>query len=612
MCGIVGYIGKKQAAPILLEGLSKLEYRGYDSAGIAVADGSGNFNVEKCSGRLKILIEKTDGGKRVKGVCGIGHTRWATHGMPNYQNAHPHNSADGSITIVHNGIIENYAEIKRKLEKSGYLFYSQTDTEVIVNLIDYYYKKYKSGPVDAISRFMNRARGSYAIAAMFEGIENKIYAAKKESPLILGIGKNEFFLASDVPAVLKYTKNVLYVDNGEIAEITSNEIKLFDIDKNIVSKDPVEIDMDISAAEKGGWEHFMIKEIHEQPKAVQDTLRSYLDSDTIDLSDTGIEENVIKKFRDITIVGCGSAFHVGVTLQYIFEELLKIPVRVEMASEFRYRNPLIGSDSLVLAISQSGETADTIAAVKEANKRGAITLSILNVWGSTIARESDFVMYTKAGPEIAVATTKAYSAQLICGYLLALKFAQIRKKIDCAKLNRYLSELKLLPEKIGLILNNKAQIQRYAAERSNVSDVFIIGRGIDYSIGLEGALKLKEISYIHTEAFAAGELKHGTISLIEHGTLVVGILTGENLLEKTKSNMQETLSRGATLFGITLEKYASKTEEISERIFIPDTCEIFAASLAIVPLQLLSYYISVQRGNDVDKPRNLAKSVTVE
>ncbi len=612
MCGIVGYTGKKQAAPILLDGLSKLEYRGYDSAGIAVLNGNGEFTIEKASGKLKFLYNKTDGGKKVDGVCGIGHTRWATHGLPNELNAHPHISADGEVTVVHNGIIENYVELKTKLEKSGYSFYSQTDTEVIVNLIDYYYKKYRFGPIDAISRFMNRARGSYAIAVMFRSYSDTIFAARKDCPMILGVGKGESFLASDVPAILKYTKNVLYVNNGEIAKIEKNEIKIFDSDQNPVFREQKIIDWDISAAEKNGWEHFMIKEIHEQPQAVKDTLRSYVKEDEIDLSETGIEKNTIETFHDITIVGCGSAYHVGVTLQYVFEKLLRIPVRVELASEFRYRNPLVDSQSLIIAISQSGETADTLAAIKEAKKRGAVTLSIVNVLGSSISRESDFVMYTKAGPEIAVATTKAYSAQLICGYLIALKFAEIRCGMGRMEIKNYLSELNKIPQKIQTILNNKEQIQRFAAEKVNTADVFIIGRGIDYSASLEGALKLKEISYIHTEAFAAGELKHGTISLIENGTLVIGILTQDSLFEKTKSNMQETRSRGATLLGITFEDNHQLDGEIDECFYIPAICELFAASLAVVPLQLLSYYISVQKGNDVDKPRNLAKSVTVE
>ncbi len=612
MCGIVGYIGDRQAAPVLLDGLSKLEYRGYDSAGIAVVNGNGDFTVEKSSGRLKFLFDKTCGGKKIDGVCGIGHTRWATHGLPNELNAHPHVTADGYVTVVHNGIIENYVELKTKLEKSGYSFYSQTDTEVIVNLIDYYYKKYGLGPVDAISRFMNRVRGSYAIAVMFKNDPEVIYAARKDSPMILGVGEGESFLASDVPAILKYTRNVLYLNNCEIAEIKKSYIKIFDIDKNPVFREHKLIDWDISAAEKDGWEHFMIKEIHEQPKAVKDTLGSFVNGNDIDLSETGIDENIIKTFRNITFVGCGSAYHVGVTLQYVFESLLRIPVRVELASEFRYRNPLVDSQTLIIAISQSGETADTLAAIKEAKKRGAVTFSIVNVVGSSISRESDYVMYTKAGPEIAVATTKAYSAQLICGYLLAIKFSEIRRGLSKSEKEKMLFELGGISEKIESILNNKEQLQRLAAEKSNTIDVFIIGRGIDYSASLEGALKLKEISYVHTEAFAAGELKHGTISLIENGTLVIGILTQKDLFEKTRSNMQETRSRGATLLGITFAGENKLEEEIDSCIYIPKIHELFSASLVVIPLQLLSYYISIQKGNDVDKPRNLAKSVTVE
>ncbi len=612
MCGIVGFIGKQQAAPVLLDGLSKLEYRGYDSAGIAIRKADGNIEVSKAKGRLNILAEQVDGGKAVEGVCGIGHTRWATHGEPSSENAHPHFSNDESVVGVHNGIIENYQELKEMLSKKGYKFVSQTDTEVVIMLLDYYYKKKGLESLQALQKTINRVRGSYALAVMFKDKPNEIYAVKKDSPMILGVENDEVFLASDVPAILKYARNVYYIDDLEIACLRQGEVIVYNEDLEIIEKELVHIDWDVTAAEKGGYEHFMMKEIHEQSRAIKDTMASVIVDNKIDYSIVGITEEELKNIKQIHIVACGSSYHVGIAAQYVIEDLTRVPVRVELASEFRYRNPILGSEDLVIVISQSGETADTLAALREAKKQGVKTFAMVNVIGSSIAREADYTFYTLAGPEIAVATTKAYSAQLIACNLLALHMASVKGMITQERCTELLVELQTLPEKMESILEDKERIQRFAAEHANAKDVFFIGRGIDYAIGLEGSLKMKEISYIHSEAYAAGELKHGTISLIEDGILVISLLTQEALYEKLVSNMIEVKSRGAYIMGLTNEGYTGIDDSSDFTVFIPKTESYFTSTLAAVPLQLMGYYISVARGLDVDKPRNLAKSVTVE
>ena len=612
MCGIVGYVGKEQAAPILLNGLAKLEYRGYDSAGLAVRDGESPVEVVKAKGRLKALEEKTNNGLAIKGTCGIGHTRWATHGEPSENNAHPHISDDYNVVGVHNGIIENYQELRDKLVKNGYEFYSSTDTEVAIKLIDYYYKKYEHTPVDAINHAMVRIRGSYAFAIMFKEYPDEIYVARKDSPMILGVSDGNCYVGSDVPAILNYTRNVYYIGNMEIGRLADGNITFYNLDGDEIEKELVEIKWDAKAAEKGGYEHFMMKEIHEQPKAIADTLNSVLKDGKLDLSAVDLSDEEIKKISQIYIVACGSAYHVGVVAQYVMEDLAKIPVRVELASEFRYRKPLLDSDGLVIVISQSGETADSLAALRLAKDKGLKTLGIVNVVGSSIAREADNVFYTLAGPEISVATTKAYSTQLIAAYCLAIQFAKVRGEIADDVYSTYLEELKTIPDKIEKILEDKERIQWFAAKVANSKDIFFIGRGIDYAVSLEGSLKLKEISYIHSEAYAAGELKHGTISLIEDNILVIGVLTQSELYEKTISNMVECKSRGAYLMGLTTYGKYEVEDTVEFTVYIPKIDEHFAASLAVVPLQLLGYYVSVAKGLDVDKPRNLAKSVTVE
>ena len=612
MCGIVGFTGKHQAAPILLDGLSKLEYRGYDSAGIAVRDGDKETEVIKAKGRLKVLIEKTNGGESVPGTCGIGHTRWATHGEPSETNAHPHVSENGNVVAVHNGIIENYQELKAKLLRKGYTFYSATDTEVAVNLVDYYYKKYGESPVEAVGHAMVRIRGSYALAMMFRDYPGEIFVARKDSPMILGVGDGESYIASDVPAILKYTRNVYYIGNQEMAHVKKGEITFYNLDGEEIEKELKTIEWDAEAAEKAGFEHFMMKEIHEQPKAVSDTINSVVKDGKIDLSEVGLDEDTIRNVSQIYIVACGSAYHVGMAAQYVFEDLARIPVRVELASEFRYRNPILDKNGLAIIVSQSGETADSLAALRECKARGIRTLAIVNVIGSSIARQADNVFYTLAGPEISVATTKAYSTQLIAAYVLALQFAKIRSEITEEQCDAYVKELKTLPEKIKRILEDKERLQWFASKQANAKDIFFIGRGIDYAISLEGSLKMKEISYIHSEAYAAGELKHGTISLIEDGTLVIGVLTQPKLYEKTISNMVECKSRGAYLMGLTTFGNYNTEDTADFTVYIPKTDPHFATSLAVIPLQLLGYYVSVNKGLDVDKPRNLAKSVTVE
>lgn len=612
MCGIVGFTGHRQAAPVLLDGLEKLEYRGYDSAGIAVRDGEKDVEIVKAKGRLRVLAEKTNDGTAMHGTCGIGHTRWATHGEPSELNAHPHCSDDRNVVGVHNGIIENYQELREKLQHKGYNFYSDTDTEVAIKLIDYYYKKYEHTPVDAINHAMVRIRGSYALAIMFRDYPEEIYAARKDGPMIIGVADGESFVASDVPAILKYTRNVYYIGNMEMCRLQKGNVTFYNLDGDEIEKDLVEIQWDAEAAEKAGFEHFMMKEIHEQPKAVRDTVNSVVRDGKIDLGGVGITEEEIQKLQQIYIVACGSAYHVGVAAQYVIEELAQIPVRVELASEFRYRRMLFAPNSLVIIVSQSGETADSLAALREAKAHGVKTLAIVNVVGSTIAREADHVFYTLAGPEIAVATTKAYSTQLIASYILSIEFARVRGMIDEDRAAELIAELQTIPDKIEKLLEDKERIQWFAAKQMNAQNMFFIGRGIDYAVSLEGSLKMKEISYIHSEAYAAGELKHGTISLIEPGTLVIGVLTQQDLYEKTVSNMVECKSRGAYLMALTTYGNYSIEDCAEFVIYIPKTDPLFAASLAVIPLQLLGYYVSVAKGLDVDKPRNLAKSVTVE
>jgi len=612
MCGIVGFTGVAQAAPILLDGLSKLEYRGYDSAGIAVRDGEGETEIVKAKGKLEELKKMTNNGDAVKGNCGIGHTRWATHGEPSALNAHPHSSDDENVIAVHNGIIENYQELKEKLFKSGYEFSSQTDTEVAVKLIDYYYKKYNLGPVDSIARAMIRIRGSYALCVMFKDYPGEIYTARKDSPMIIGISNGETYVASDVPAILKYTRNVYYIGNMEIAKLVKGAVTFYNIDREEIEKPITEIKWDAEAAEKSGYEHFMLKEIHEQPKVVRDTINSVVKDGKIDFSSIGLTNEEMSNISQIYIVACGSAYHVGMAVQYVIEDFTTIPVRVELASEFRYRKMPLVKDSLVIIISQSGETADSLAALREAKDKGIKTLGIVNVVGSSIAREADNVFYTLAGPEISVATTKAYSTQLIAGYLLALQFAVAREEMTEEECGKLLEELYTIPDKIEKILEDKERIQWYANKLAGAKDAFFIGRGIDYAIGLEGSLKMKEISYIHSEAYAAGELKHGPISLIEEGIPVIGVLTQQELYEKTVSNMVEVKSRGASLMGLTTYGNYSMEDLADFTVYIPQTDCHFAGSLSVIPLQLLGYYVSVAKGYDVDKPRNLAKSVTVE
>ncbi len=608
MCGIVGYIGVSQAAPILLDGLSKLEYRGYDSAGLAVYDGD-KIQMQKATGRLKVLSELTHDGATMPGVVGIGHTRWATHGAPSNINAHPHFNREETIAVVHNGIIENYMKLKKYLEGKGYQFTSDTDTEVVAHLLDYYYK---GDPIEAITRMMHRVEGSYALGILFQAHPGLLYAVRKDSPLIVGRSKDGNLIASDVPAVLKYTRNVYFIENEEISILSGEDICFYNVDGEEIQKESTAIDWDMNAAEKGGYEHFMLKEMYEQPQTVRDTLNPRIKEYNVDIEELGMTDEEIRSIQKIHIVACGSAYHAGFTAKYVFEGMARIPVDVDLASEFRYRNPILQEHDLVIIISQSGETADSLAALREAKNRGVQTLGIVNVVGSSIAREADRVMYTWAGPEIAVATTKAYSAQLIAEYLLAIKFAQVRGELTKEETASYLKDLHKLPEQIEMLLSNKEKIQHFANRYISAKDVFFVGRGIDYAISMEGSLKLKEISYIHSEAYAAGELKHGTISLIEEGTLVAAVLTQEALYKKTISNIVELTSRGAFVLAVTNTGNTEIEKAADYVIYIPQTNRWFTNSLAIIPLQLFSYYVSLGKGCDVDKPRNLAKSVTVE
>ena len=608
MCGIVGYIGNRQAAPIILDGLSKLEYRGYDSAGMAIFNGD-KIDICKAVGRLKVLENLTHGGETMPGFSGIGHTRWATHGAPSDVNSHPHFNAQETITVVHNGIIENYIPLRKKLTDKGYLFLSETDTEVLAHLLDYYYR---GNPMEAITKVLHRVEGSYALGIMFADHPDELYAVRKDSPLIVGQNDDGCFIASDVPAILKYTRQVYYVENQEIVRLCRDHMNFYTVDEEELFKEPTFIDWDSNAAEKAGYEHFMLKEMYEQPKTIADTISPRIKGNEIIIEELKMSDEELQKIRKLHIVACGSAYHAGMTGKYVIEDLARIPVEVDLASEFRYRNPILEEGSMVIVISQSGETADTLAALRESKKRGFPVLGIVNVVGSSIAREADQVMYTWAGPEIAVATTKAYSAQLVALYLLAMKFAKVKGTVTEECFQGLLRDLKLLPDQIELLLSHKEKIQHFANRYIGARDVFFIGRGIDYAISLEGSLKLKEISYIHSEAYAAGELKHGTISLIEEGTLVAAVSTQPELFQKTISNMVEVKARGAFVLAVTVEGNKEIEKAADYVIYIPKTAPVFANSLAIIPLQLFGYYVAVARGCDVDKPRNLAKSVTVE
>ena len=611
MCGIVGYIGEEQAAPLLLQGLEKLEYRGYDSAGVAVYTGE-KLEVAKAKGRLKILSDMLDEGKSLRGTIGIGHTRWATHGAPSDINSHPQVSDSGKFAVVHNGIIENYLTLKTFLMDRGVTFVSETDTEVVAQLLEYYYKKYQCDILEAMIRVIHKVEGSYALGVICQDSPDELYAVRKDSPLIVGLGQGENFIASDVPAILAKTREIYRLSDNEIVRLTRSGVTVFNTDRDEVHKEPVHIDWDVSAAEKGGYEHFMFKEIMEQPKAIRDTISPRIRDGKIVLDDITLTREQVESFRRIVIVACGSAYHVGVVAKYALEQLTRIPVEVDVASEFRYRHPIIDDKALVLIISQSGETADTLAAMREAKRLGARTLSIVNVVGSSIANESDDVLYTWAGPEIAVATTKAYSTQLAVVYLLALYLADLLGTISPEEYASYLDDLQKLPEQIEAVLQNREHIQYFASRNFNAKDIFFIGRNIDYALSLEGSLKLKEISYIHSEAYAAGELKHGTISLVEDGTLVVALASYLPLFDKTMSNVKEVKARGAYVLGLTVEGKTEIEKETDFVFYLPATNSMMQPSLMVVPLQLFAYYVAAMKGCDIDKPRNLAKSVTVE
>lgn len=610
MCGIVGFIGKEQAAPILLDGLSRLEYRGYDSAGLAVYDAEKGLQVVKAKGRLQVLRDLTREGQDVPGLMGVGHTRWATHGAPNDVNSHPQVSQSGRMAVVHNGIIENYAKLKKFLESKGVQFVSETDTEVVAQLLDYYYK---GDLLDAVSKVLHRIQGAYALGIVCADEPDKLVAVRKDSPLILGLGQGFTMLASDVTALIRYTREVCYLDDGEMAVLTPDGVKVYNSLVQPVEKETSHVDWEISAAEKGGYEHFMFKEIMEQPKAIRDTISPRLRDGKVVLDDVTITKEELEDLDRLYVIACGSSYHVGMAAKYILERLLRIPVEVTLASEFRYCAPIVTKHTLALVISQSGETIDTLAAMREAKRLGARILSIVNVVGSTIARESDDVLYTWAGPEIAVATTKAYSTQLAVVYLLGLYFADLLGRVTKEEYSVLVEELRALPAKAEAILKDTEKIQYYASIYFNHNSVFFIGRNIDYAVGLEGSLKLKEISYIHSEAYAAGELKHGTISLIEDGTLVVALAGWNELLEKLMSNVKEVKARGADVIGIACENHKEALESlVDSAMTIPEVNPMFLPSLEVIPMQLFAYYVALMRGCDIDKPRNLAKSVTVE
>ena len=608
MCGIVGYVGKEQAAPILLEGLSKLEYRGYDSAGIAVMTARG-IDVKKAKGRLSVLEEKLDGGKKLSGTMGIGHTRWATHGEPSDTNSHPHLSHSGRFAVVHNGIIEIYLRLREYLTKKGFSFLSETDTEVIAHLVEYYYN---GDMIDTITRVMNKVEGSYALGILCADNPDSFVAVRKESPLIVGLGQGENFIASDIPAILRHTRDVYFLENNEIVVLTAGGVKVYNTDHEEIQKEIFKVDWDISAAEKGGYEHFMFKEIMEQPRALRDTISPRIKDGKIILDDIALSEEYIRGINKIYVVACGSAYHVGVVGKYVIEKMLRIPAEVSVASEFRYMEPIVDEKTLVVVISQSGETADTIAAMREAKRLGARTFAIVNAVGSAIAREADDVLYTWAGPEIAVATTKAYSTQLTAIYLLALYMAQHLNRLNEKQLSSYIKALEDLPGHIDRILDNKGEIQYTASLHFNSKSIFFLGRTLDYAVALEGSLKLKEISYIHSEAYAAGELKHGTIALIEKGTVVVALCTVKELYDKMLSNIKEVKARGAVVIAIAEEGHTEIEKEADHVIYVPKCNSLVMPSEVVVPLQLFAYYVASLKGLDIDKPRNLAKSVTVE
>ena len=613
MCGIIGFVGREPAAPILLDGLARMEYRGYDSAGVAVRSETKGLQVKKTKGRLKVLSDLIHGGADLEGNLGIGHTRWATHGEPNDINAHPHVSENGRIAIVHNGIIENYLEIKEHLQKLGVTFPSETDSEVVAQLLEYHYNECHN-MLEAVGRVLRRIEGSYAFGIICADYPNALIAARKDSPLILGYGENGNFIASDVTAIIKYTRDVAYMDDGEIAVLTADSIDVFDDELVPVEKHRSTVDWDVSAAEKGGYPHFMLKEIMEQPEAIRKTVSPRIKNGRVVLDDLHLTEEYVRDISRIFIIACGSSYHVGMVSKYNWEKLMRRPVEVTLASEFRYCDPLVDEKSLVVVISQSGETLDTMAAMREAKRRGGRTLAIVNVVGSSIAREADDVLYTWAGPEIAVATTKAYSTQLVLMDLVGLYLADLLGTVEQSEYDAILTEVQSLPEKMQEMLNRDTEdIQYFASRYFNHDSIFFIGRNLDYAMGMEGSLKLKEISYIHSEAYASGELKHGTISLIEQGTLVVALGTYAPLFDKAMSNVVEVKARGAEVLALTTEDFREKMEKTADAtVAVPVTHPVLQPSLGVVPLQLFSYYVALQRGCDIDKPRNLAKSVTVE
>ena len=612
MCGIIGFVGREEAAPILLDGLERMEYRGYDSAGIAVRSETKGLQVKKCKGRLKVLSELTHGGADLEGTLGIGHTRWATHGEPNDINAHPHVSENGQIALVHNGIIENYLEIKEHLMKLGVTFTSDTDSEVVAQLLAFHYNECHN-MLEAVGRVLRRIEGSYALGIVCSDYPNALIAARKDSPLIIGYGENGNFIASDVTAIIKHTRDVVYMGDGEIAVLTADSVDVFDDEMLPLEKQHSTVDWDVSAAEKGGCAHFMFKEIMEQPEAIRKTVSPRIREGRVVLDDVSMTAEYVRDISRIFIVACGSSYHVGMVSKYNWERLLRRPVQVDLASEFRYSDPLVDEHSLVVVISQSGETLDTMAAMREAKRRGARTLAIVNVVGSSIAREADDVLYTWAGPEIAVATTKAYSTQLVLMDLIGLYLADLLGTVEKSEYDVILAEVQALPEKLQCFLDHFEDVQYFASRYFNHNSIFFIGRNLDYAMGLEGSLKLKEISYIHSEAYASGELKHGTISLIEPGTLVVALGTYAALFDKAMSNVVEVKARGAEVLAVTTESFREKMEKTADAtIVVPDTHPMLQPSLGVVPLQLFAYYVALQRGCDIDKPRNLAKSVTVE
>ena len=614
MCGIVGFIGQEQAAPILLDGLAHLEYRGYDSAGVAVISAQGKLQVEKAVGRLRVLSEQIHGGADLEGCIGLGHTRWATHGAPNIINSHPHVSENGKFAVIHNGIIENYVEIKEFLIGQGIRFKSETDTEVVAQLLEFYYNECHDF-LEAVGRVLRRIEGAYALGMLCADCPDRIIAARKDAPLLLGYGKGCNFLASDVTAIIKHTRDVAYMEDGEVAVLTREGIEVYDALEQKVEKKHFTIDWEVSAAEKGGYQHFMLKEIMEQPEALRRAISPRIKDGRVIFDDLKLPVEKMREFTRIFIVACGSSYHVGMIGKYNLEHLLRRNVEVVLASEFRYSDPIVDDQSLVIVISQSGETLDTMAALREAKKRGGYILSIVNVVGSSIARESDDVLYTWAGPEIAVATTKAYSTQLAVLDMIGLAFGEALGTVKKEEYDEAVAELQKLPEKMERFLASESceAIPKYASQYFNHNSVFFIGRNLDYALGLEGSLKLKEISYIHSEAYASGELKHGTISLIEDGTLVIALGTYTPLFDKAMSNVVEVKARGADVLALATESHRGEMVKTVENVItIPDTAQMLLPSLGVVPLQLLAYYIALQRGCDIDKPRNLAKSVTVE